>query len=299
MTSASKHGVNPPEFVKWESSPLAESEGLRRWYGGDLDADAVFNVRGIGIDEPMLNENIDRPYGTGDWLIILFHHPSRLEKSLQTATAPAESLILWPPGAPQFFSFMNGGGAERHSWMHVEGKWVQRQVQDNQIPTSTPFVLGDGSIHKEALKSLADEMDESNGPDPIILQNLFQNWSRKMCRLVLPERLQNKIPEVMIQVRSYLDNNWHQSMSLDELSKMFKMSKSHLSHQFQKFFNASITNYIIQQRMSAAQRWLYDLNVRPGEIAQQVGYPDIYSFSRQFKKYFGISPSLYRKRLMS
>jgi AraC-like DNA-binding protein len=298
LKSAPQHDVRPPEFVKWKNSPLSDSVGFRKWYGADLDADAVFNVRGIGIYEPMFNENIDRPYGTGDWLIMLFHHPSRLDKSLKTASAPAESLMLWPPGAPQFFSFVNGGGVERHSWMHVEGKWIQRQIQENQIPISTPIVLGDDFIHRDALKSLANEMDETNGPDPIILQNLFQNWSRKISRLVLPEGLQKKIPEVMIQVKSFLDSHWYQSISLDNLSEMFKMSKSHLSHQFQKFFNTSITNYIIQQRMSAAQRRLYDLNVRPGEIAQEVGYPDIYSFSRQFKKYFGFSPSMYRKRIM-
>jgi len=48
--------------------------------------------------------------------------------------------------------------------------------------------------------------------------------------------------------------------------------------------------------MSVAQRLLYDINLRPGEIAATVGFPDIYQFSQQFKKTFGMSPTKYRKQ---
>jgi YesN/AraC family two-component response regulator len=48
--------------------------------------------------------------------------------------------------------------------------------------------------------------------------------------------------------------------------------------------------------MSIAQRMLYDFNLRPGEIARDVGYRDIYQFSKQFNKTFGVSPIQYRKQ---
>lgn len=38
------------------------------------------------------------------------------------------------------------------------------------------------------------------------------------------------------------------------------------------------------------------MNLRPGEIAAELDYADIYLFSKQFKKYFGVSPTGYRKR---
>ena len=50
--------------------------------------------------------------------------------------------------------------------------------------------------------------------------------------------------------------------------------------------------------MAAAQRMLYEVNLRPGEIAEAVGYPDIFQFSKQFSKSFGVSPTEYRRSLI-
>jgi AraC-like DNA-binding protein len=41
---------------------------------------------------------------------------------------------------------------------------------------------------------------------------------------------------------------------------------------------------------------LFDVALRPGEIAEALGYADIYQFSKQFKKTFGVSPTQYRQQ---
>ncbi len=76
------------------------------------------------------------------------------------------------------------------------------------------------------------------------------------------------------------------------------MSRSHLCHQFRKHFESTISEYVIRKRMAAAQRMLFEIDVRPGEIAEAIGYSDIYQFSKQFKKTFGVSPTAYRKLQM-
>lgn len=83
---------------------------------------------------------------------------------------------------------------------------------------------------------------------------------------------------------------------LDDLARNACMSRSHLCHQFREHFGTSISSYVVRKRMSIAQRLLFDVNIRPGEIAEEVGYPDIYQFSKQFKKSFGVSPTQYRKQ---
>ncbi len=75
------------------------------------------------------------------------------------------------------------------------------------------------------------------------------------------------------------------------------MSRSQLSHQFRDRFGTTNSSYAIRKHMSIAQRLLYDLSIRPGEIAKEVGYPDIYQFSKQFKKTFGVSPAEYRNQI--
>ena len=61
----------------------------------------------------------------------------------------------------------------------------------------------------------------------------------------------------------------------------------------------TITDYVIRRRMAVAERLLYDLDRPIGTVAKDVGYPDLYQFSRQFQKTFGMSPTRYRRRQAS
>ncbi len=104
------------------------------------------------------------------------------------------------------------------------------------------------------------------------------------------------IPLALVRVRRRLDADFRVIPSLDELAHLAAMSRSHLCHQFRDHYNSSISEYVIRKRMATAQRLLFEVNLRPGEIAEAVGYPDIFQFSKQFKKTFGVSPSAYRHR---
>lgn len=289
--------TNPPKFVMWKSLSLGEEPGWqRRWFGNELDARAVFNVRGVGIREPMFNANVHRPVGTGDWLIMFFHQPARLDCKEMRPSVGANTLILWPPRAEQFYSWGAAADVEPHSWMHVEGTWVDQQVTENRLPTSEPVVIDQESLIIGPLQDLMEEMVEHESPDPVILQNVFQNWARGVARNLRSGDFKLRIPESLLRVRRYLDEHFTETTRLDELTRIACMSRSHLCHQFREYFGTTISSYAIRRRMSIAQRLLYDINLRPGEIAKEVGYPDIYQFSKQFKKTFGVSPTQYRRR---
>ena len=147
-----------------------------------------------------------------------------------------------------------------------------------------------------ALSSLLVEMRRGENTDSVILQNLFENWARGMRRQIQPETATNTIPIAIVRVRRRLDADFRSIPPLDELAQLAAMSRSHLCHQFRNHYKSSISEYVIRKRMATAQRLLFEVNLRPGEIAEAVGYPDIFQFSKQFKKTFGVSPSEYRSR---
>lgn len=288
---------SPPSFVMWDSTPDGEAtEWKRHWFGHELDAKAVFNVRGIGIREPMFNADVDRPLGTGDWLIMFFHKAARLDPDKASPSVPAKTLVLWPPGVRQFYSWGEHSAKEPHTWMHVEGSWVQRQIDQNRLPANTPIALEDSSLMTVHLESLMTETRMGRAADQRILQNLFENWARSIARHIRSVAPANRIPDGLLRVQHHLDTHFTSQTPLDELTKIAAMSRSYLCHQFRDAFDSSISEYVIRKRMSAAQRMLFDLSLRPGEIAEAVGYPDIYQFSKQFKKSFGLSPTQYRKQ---
>lgn len=289
--------ATPPGFVMWRALPQGDDPGWKRqWFGNELDTDALFNVRGIGIREPMFNADVCRPVGTGDWLIMFFHRAARLERDDPRPSAPAGTLVLWPPGAPQFYSWGGEPDVEPHSWIHAEGAWIAAQVEDTGLPTNRPIQLADGSTFVSALEAIMDEMTRHDDPDPVILRNLFQNWARSTARALNERDPERRVPAGLVRVRAHLDEHFTATPVLDRLAEIAGMSRSHLCHQFRRHFGTTISRYAIRKRMSTAERLLYDMAMRPGDIARAVGYPDIYQFSKQFKKSFGTSPTKYRAR---
>ena len=146
------------------------------------------------------------------------------------------------------------------------------------------------------LKRMLDEMKHGPDADTVILQNPFEIWGRSIRRQIQPTDASQAIPSALVRVRRQLDADYRSIPPLDELANLAAMSRSHLCHQFREHYQSTISEYVIRKRMAAAQRLLFEVHLRPGEIAEAVGYADIFQFSKQFKKSFGVSPSEYRRR---
>jgi AraC-like DNA-binding protein len=57
-----------------------------------------------------------------------------------------------------------------------------------------------------------------------------------------------------------------------------------------------LLDFLIQSRMSKAKLLLLTTEFSVSAIGYEVGYQDIHSFSKAFKKFYGLSPHQYRKK---
>lgn len=107
----------------------------------------------------------------------------------------------------------------------------------------------------------------------------------------------NAFPNSIIQdVLSYINSNYTQPLKTEQLAKKFGISVSYLSHEFQKFTNRSVYDYILYRRvMLARQMMLTDQSLN--SIAYQCGFNDYSNFLRMFRKLIGVSPSQFRKNI--
>ena len=94
---------------------------------------------------------------------------------------------------------------------------------------------------------------------------------------------------VEIQLRDYIESGNGLTMSLDDLAKRFFHSKFYLERKFKKAFGKSIIEYRNQKRMERAEQLLEEHSV--SSVAEALGYQSIYSFSRAYKQYYGVSPT--------
>ncbi len=105
-----------------------------------------------------------------------------------------------------------------------------------------------------------------------------------------------KVNPLMQEILSYIEAHCAEQLSLKSLAERFNISQSSLSHQFLRYTNHSVYEYIIYKRvMMAKQRLIED--VPPGEVAFLCGFGDYSNFLRAFERISGKSPSQYRREV--
>ncbi len=101
------------------------------------------------------------------------------------------------------------------------------------------------------------------------------------------------------EIKSYIDGNFDQIITLDDLEKQFCINKFTLMRKFKKTYGTNIICYYNSKRLEFAKNMLTDSNQTISEIAKSLNFTDIYTFSRFFKNQVGSSPSCYRNSCKS
>lgn len=92
------------------------------------------------------------------------------------------------------------------------------------------------------------------------------------------------------KVIDYIKDNYSESFSLDELSKVSALSKNHLMRLFRKRTGFSPWQYLTAYRMSRAINMLKNTKLNISEVSAKIGYHDLRRFERLFKLKTKISP---------
>lgn len=103
--------------------------------------------------------------------------------------------------------------------------------------------------------------------------------------------------DIVKQALAFIDQNIEQKPTAAKTAKSIPVSPSYLSALFRQYTGKTIMEYITEQKLNLAKRYLKEGKLSVTEIACRLSYSSIHYFSRQFKEYFGISPSQYSEFL--
>lgn len=97
-------------------------------------------------------------------------------------------------------------------------------------------------------------------------------------------RLSKKISEYL------LENYTDPTLNVSSVAAHFDLNASYLGSVFKKVNNKSILQFLTTIRMTEAKNLLQSRQYKIYQIAEKIGYNDVYYFSKRFKKYYGYSP---------
>ena len=136
-----------------------------------------------------------------------------------------------------------------------------------------------------------------------IQQSLIDYFIFLLYRIILNDsfsapEIKHTAPPLVLRILAYLEKNYMNNISLNQLAQAFFVSTVTLHRQFKQYTNLSIKEYLMQLRLNKAKEALrldkaHKLSM--DDIATSCGFSSANYFSLIFKKNIGIAPTSYRK----
>ena len=129
-----------------------------------------------------------------------------------------------------------------------------------------------------------------------ILSQLFEARQAEIAESL--RRLPMVSPELktaLTKMALYPDRPWR----VTDLAQLSGLSQPHFYRRFKLATGSSPIDWLRRERINHARRRLLESSDPIKQIAEQVGYNDPFFFSRDFKRYTGVSPSAYRRQQLA
>jgi AraC-type DNA-binding domain-containing proteins len=97
--------------------------------------------------------------------------------------------------------------------------------------------------------------------------------------------------EALQPVLSHIEVRLHLPLRVAELAEVAGMSEKYFILYFKQALGITPGAYVYQLKMNRARELLYSRTFSIQQIAERLGYPDPFSFSKAFKKYYKVPPS--------
>lgn len=132
-------------------------------------------------------------------------------------------------------------------------------------------------------------VDSPSSKDPDMVALLFQGLFTTLCREANILRLHD---ERINQVLEIIHERFGESLTNEYLAQSVHLDQRHFLRLFKHTLGITLNKYVREYRMNIATKLLRN-GFPLQEVAEQVGYDNVLTLSKAFKKSRGISPNAY------
>ncbi|WP_207493253.1 GlxA family transcriptional regulator [Aridibaculum aurantiacum] len=102
--------------------------------------------------------------------------------------------------------------------------------------------------------------------------------------------------ESIKQAQEYIEKNFQQKITVDQLATKFAIGRRNLERRFKKATSNTVVEYIQRVKIEAAKMSLEKSRENVNDVMYNVGYTDPKAFRTTFKRFTGLSPLAYKSK---
>ena len=99
----------------------------------------------------------------------------------------------------------------------------------------------------------------------------------------------------LLKGRAFLEANYAQTADLNATARVACLSPFHFLRLFKTAFGRTPHQYLTELRLAVARRQLLETKQSVGEIGLSLGFENVNSFGRLFRRHEGITPQSFRR----
>ena len=280
-----------------------------------FDLPASFPVVGL-LGNSWHSEHIDSPrlhFHNCLEIGYLYEGRCTVQFGEQMYRAAAPSVVLAPPNASHITN-PDPGQICGWKWIYVDPVSLTTHLP---LQTQTELGLYQYRITGEDCILSAEEYPEMYALIGMVAGemersgNVYQGVVRELLSAFLLMLMREKPRDLTGPVNSehnpgmlqpaiaYIMGHYMEELDVDELASLCHLSTSHFRRMFKRTFGWAPLDYIQVTRIQRACTLLFNADYSVTEIGMMVGYPTPSSFGRMFRRFYGISPNQWRKKVRS
>jgi AraC family transcriptional regulator len=140
------------------------------------------------------------------------------------------------------------------------------------------------AVNKEWFLDLAEKIIYKEYGNYIALKNIHS--IRASTRKEILRRLQLG--------KEYMDEHFQTIKEIRQVAEFSNMSEYHFFRSFKQAFGMTPFQYLTGKKMALAKELVKDREKKLADIALTCNFPDVFTFSKAFKRYYGVPPSAMR-----
>ena len=240
-----------------------------------------YRIAHTGVLSTQHPYELTRVHQNGSCMLATLSGEGKVFVDGQWLTVPEGHACLLPP-----FAFNSISSTEGEDWTFA---WVKYLEDEGSSPVITALSPVTGEFHAEplqhAISGLYHNMTSIQNKGA---ENLWVELIHKHVLIFSSSKVEDqRLWTLWNKVQKKLSHQW----TVEELASEAKMSTEHLRRLCQKQFGRSAKQQLAHLKMRKARILLSDKNNKVEIVAQEVGFPDVSSFSNAFKKVMGFRPS--------